>query len=296
MARQIPPGIAFGFSIALALAFSLAISPDTWGSVGDLVGIVDAKGHFQPKARVTKEGAVLRVKKTNPRDKFDALRIRFVFPGRKKAGAMDDLFIQWEKKPNRWGRLWRLGTHRGYDAKTGMFEAPWKTSLSFRILDKSRRSRFKDLPWNRIVRIRLDGKKLLRKPVPERAAEPVTPSPPASPAPQVTPEARSRPVAPPQPVRPAPVPTIDSTAQKALESKYRDLRERVRKLEHEVEVAQQWFYWGPLVALTLSILFCSVALFLTFMRVRHSDASRRLSPPSHSPTRSRSHSGFRRTG
>ncbi len=296
MARQIPPRIDFRFLIALALAFSLAISADTWGSNGDLVGIVDANGHFQPKARITKERAVLRVEKTNPRDKFDALRIRFVFPGREKPGAMDDLFIQWEKKPNRWGRLWRLGIHRGYDAKSGMFEAPWKTSLSFRILDRSRKSRFKGLPWDRIVRIRLDGKKLLRKPAPERAAEPVKPSPPTPPAPQETLEARSPSVAPPQPVPPAPVPSIDSSAQKALERKYLELRERVRKLEHEVEVAQQWFYWGPLVALTLSILFCSVALFLTFMRVTRGEASRRLSPPSQAGSKSRSHSGFRRTG
>jgi hypothetical protein len=74
------------------------------------------------------------------------------------------------------------------------------------------------------------------------------------------------------------------------------LGEKIVRLEQAFAASQRWFYWGPLVALTLSILFCSVALLLTFVRLARGQASN-IPLPSH-PKRVNSsiEDRFRQTG
>jgi hypothetical protein len=84
--------------------------------------------------------------------------------------------------------------------------------------------------------------------------------------------------------------------QEDLKKELDKLSSRVSDVEHAVLLAQRWFYWGPLLALTLSILFSSVALFLTFIRLSRTRNLYGLSSSRHGKVRLGSQDRFRRMG
>jgi len=299
----------------------LGISTGAWGSEGELLGTVTESGRFLPKARILKEGSSVIVTKVDPGDKFDSLRIRFIFPGASRPDAMKDLFIQWEKQPEQWGKLWHIDTHSGYRRDEKLLTASWNSALSFVILDRSRDRRLHAVPWDHTVRMWLDGQPLTRAPLQERAV--------ATPARldhfdnegNAITRTQGTPVATSAPSPPPPAPSIDRTAQQALEQQYQDLtgrmsrlehsvsstvdkglekkyydvRDRVSRLEQSVSTAQKWFFWGPLLSLGLSIVFSSVALFWAFVRLTRSVGPATPSAPYNARVKVHSDHRFRRT-
>ncbi len=270
-------------------------------AIASTVGFVDDEGNFSPKARVNKMGSTIVVRKLDADDKFRSVKIRFIFPGVDKPNSMKGLFIQWEKSPNKLGRQWRLVSHRGFNRRSKVFTGSWVVSRSFLIIDKSRRSSLAQLPWNKIVDIRLNGKPLEPEPKPKPAAapksrpavDPVIAQPQAVQRSTIQSKLQS-----PEVRKPAPlvVPSIDRAAQRELEAKYHQLAREVTRLERAVAVTQRWFYWGPLLALTLSILFSSVALFLTFVRLSKTRGAHTVSLPRYKRVRFRPEDRFRKTG
>ena len=163
----------------------------------------------------------------------------------------------------------------------------WNQSIAFALFDRSRRHLFAGKPWNRILEIRLGGRLLKKKPsvppvesritahadvVPPQAHDPVASAPPAIPAPPPRiPAARPEAAPAPPPISQEGAGSLQDNAINEVLQRQDDLKKELDKLgrrvsdvEHAVMLAQRWFYWGPLLALTLSILFSSVALFLTF--------------------------------
>ncbi|MCA1960853.1 MAG: hypothetical protein LDL33_08650 [Desulfomonile sp.] len=305
----------------ILLALTLGISTSAWGSEGELLGTISESGRFQPKVRILKEGSSVIVTKVDPADKFEMLRIRFIFPGASRPDAMKDLFIQWEKQPEQWGKLWHIDTHRGFQRDEKLFTASWNTALSFVILDRSRDRRLHAVPWDHMIRMWLDGQPLTRAPIQEL--------PVAAPARMdhfdndgnaVT-RTHGTPVTTNVSPQPPPAHSIDRTAQQALEQKYQDLtgrmsrlehsvsttvdkglekkyydiRDRVSRLEHSVSMAQKWFFWGPLLSLVLSIVFSSVALFWAFARLTRSAGPGVSSAPYDARMRVHPDHRFRRT-
>jgi len=306
MSKRPPFRIGLALPVGFFLTILLAAAVNAWGSEGDLMGILDEKGNFVPKASITASSSTVTVTKIKPEEQFDFVAIKFLFPDRDMPGAMKDFFIQWEKAPGKWGKLWKLDGHSGFNNTERLFNGSWKISRSFMILDRSQGSVFRDRPWDQLLEIAIDGKTLIKK----KPQGPVRESPRVESSSSVeidrgsspTNEESEMPEAP-APSNPAPrqalvsaSPSIDRSARKALEQKYLELSEKIVRLEQAFAASQRWFYWGPLVALTLSILFCSVALLLTFVRLARGQSSN-IPLPSHpkrvnSPIEDR----FRQTG
>jgi len=311
---------AAGLLGTIVLALVLTASTSAEGSEGEPLGTLDETGRFLPKVRILKEDSSIVVTKVDPGEKFSTVRIRFIFPGAARPEAMKDIFIQWEKQPEQWGKLWRIDGHRGFHREERVLAASWNSALSFVILDRSRARRLHAVPWDRTIRVWLDGQPLTRPPEREPAV--------ATPARldhvddtngAVRP-AQGAPVATSAPQQPPVAQSIDRTAQQALERKYQDLtermhrieqsvdttvdkglekkyydvRDRVARLEQSVSTAQKWFFWGPLLSLGLSIVFSSVALFWAFVRLTRGPGM----PPAHydASVRSQSDHRIRRAG
>jgi hypothetical protein len=167
------------------------------------------------------------------------------------------------------------------------------------------------------MEIRLDGRLLKAKPPAARAqpkmtteADPATSANDARPAP-VTPATPVVPMAPAPAARPEaapPSPRVDQVGaleasvnevlqrQEDLQKELNTLTHRVSETEHAVVLAQRWFYWGPLLALTLSILFSSVALFLTFIRLSRTRNIHNMPPSRYGKVHLSSQDRFRRMG
>ena len=235
------------------------------------IGVVDRRGVFHPKARVTLDKASLTVRKTNPNAGFDSVALRFTFPGFGRSAA-DRIYIQWEKKPGRWGKQWRLSRHKGYVNAKKTFQAGWSKSLAFSIVDKSGKNYFGALPWDKIVQIRLDGKKLTTRPHPKPKVERKPPQPkPAGLAFERSRPAITRMIIPTGVTgRRSPIPLQGGRSikkLKELEESNKALVQRVIRLELAIGEAKRWFFWGPLAALILSVLFSGTAIFLTYVRL-----------------------------
>ncbi len=266
------------------------------------VGFLDDRGTFVEKAEVSTKGSTIVVRKIKPKDTFASLNLKFIFPGARKPRAMKGLFIQWEKEPGHLGRRWPLDRHRRFDARSATMKTSWNESMAFALLDQSGRRLFAGKPWDRILEIRLEGRLLRKRPsvppvesrisaqadvVPPQKHGPVAPAPPAIPAPPPqVPAARPEAAPAPPPVTSESAGSLQDNAINELLQRQDDLKKELDKLtrrvsdvEHAVMLAQRWFYWGPLLALTLSILFSSVALFLTFIRLSRT-RTRHTTPPS----------------
>lgn len=269
---------------------------------GDRVGFLSERGRFVPKAEITRKGPAIIVRKLNPADKFASLRVRFIYPGVEKPGAMRGLSIQWEKQPHRMGRRWPLNVHRRFNPAERTLETSWSKSLAFVLRDSSDKPVFRGLPWERVIEIQLDGKPLKKQP-PE--PEPKI----AAPAERGSSQATASPAVA-RPARPDPPPAPRVQPEKPVENTLKEIRvnqetlkrdldalsQRVSDVEHAVAVAQRWFYWGPLLALTLSILFSSVALFLTFSRLSRGRRPPTLTSPRYDKVRLNTQNRFRRLG
>jgi hypothetical protein len=292
MPPKFPLGIIF-LSSGFLLAALFFLPLNGWGAGEAPVGILDDNGGFIPKLTVTTKGPAVIFTKTNDEDGFESLKIKFKFPAAGEPGSMRGLFIQWEKEPEKWGKLWRLDLHRGFDAATGELSTRWVNSHSFLLLDRSVNRRLTNRKWDQVVELHLDGKPVIGRPTqPQPSAE--------SRPPAATQEIRREPrqvqdssaVADQRPAPPDPramdrasmkalekkyreladritklEQSVDRAAEKALEKKYVDLKERTSALEQSAAAARKWFFWGPLLALTLSIIFSSVALLFVFVRL-----------------------------
>lgn len=278
--------------LVATVVLALITSTSVWGSGGETLGTLDDTGRFLPKVRILKEGSSIIVSKVDPGERFDSVRIRFIFTGSARANAMRDLFIQWEKQPEQWGKLWRIDGHRGFRREDRLFTAPWNSALSFVVLDRSPDRRLQGVAWDRAIQMWLDGQPLRRPPASKQVA--------SAPARLTHFDDDGNAVRPAQGVAmatgapPPPVaPTIDKTAQQALERKYQDLtdrlnrversvdtavdkglekkyyevRDRIMRLEQSLTTAQRWSFWGPLLSLSLAIIFSSVAIFWAFVRL-----------------------------
>ena len=124
------------------------------------LGIKSSSGRFVPKVHIFKDDSSILVIKKNPREKFGSLKIRFTFPGVKKKGAMDSMYIQWGKGPKQMGRLYPLSKSRSYHEPTKTFESKWTTSQAFRIVNRGKNRSFESSAWNQILHLWLEGKRL----------------------------------------------------------------------------------------------------------------------------------------
>ncbi|MFC1834443.1 hypothetical protein ACFL2Q_06880 [Thermodesulfobacteriota bacterium] len=327
-----PKGYRLRSGPAVIYCLALTIVLLTWttavASEGDVVGFSDAKGTFIPKAAIVKTKSEIRVRKIDPKDKFKSLKLRFVFKGAKKPGSMERASIQWEKKPGKMGKVWPIETHRGFNKQTKVFTAPWEHSFSFIIKDRSRKNLFGEGNWARTVKIWLDGKPLkgrktvttggqtkFQEPKPKASASPHVPDKPrirqqsATAGPTTArPAVRSR--APQSPVNPIHIvaardegsgkaqalTAIDRANHAILEKKIDGLRKRLAGIERELAAAQTWFYWGPLIALTLSVIFTSVTLCFVYVRVSRGRNMQMPSSPRINGTRFRPQGRFRDAG
>ncbi|MEW6114247.1 MAG: hypothetical protein AB1664_19085 [Thermodesulfobacteriota bacterium] len=327
MPARYPRGIALLLSFSFCLTLMVLAMPVP-ASDGVPAGVIDQAGEFLPKLRIVKTPASIEVKKINRDEKFDQVKVRLLVPRGGQARAMRQLSIQWEKAPGKMGRLWPMEIHRGFDAQSGTFTASWSEALSFVLRDRSNRNLFGEASWHRVVQLWLDGKPVviqppaaLESPESGRAMSPEVRSreisePPAREvaqtagsndtipqplaalqAPEVQPPAVPSPPTPLKNSVPAAVAvTVDPGALKDLERKYDRVLRRLEKLEHAVEESQKWFYWGPLLALTLSVLFSSVTLFLTYVRLSRGRGSGIVPPQQVGLTRFRPQGRFRDTG
>jgi hypothetical protein len=288
----------------LLAVFFLQSTLDAGASTGATLGFRDSVGAFIPMCRVKKEGSAIILTKVNPRDSFQSVDVRFVFPRSSRSSDVKGLFIQWEKRPGRMGRQWALEGHRGYSRSKRVFHATWKISPSFKIIDRAASGSFSKSPWDKIISVSIDGRKMVPKPtkapkqpLPDRRQSRV----------EETPLGREKPTR--ASVRPqeraqATLPWSRVMAlQREIETKHRDLLGRIVKLENSVNAAQnsvasiqRWFYWGPLIALTLSILFTCITLFLTFTRLSRSRDPGRMPYTPYSTAKYRPESKFRKRG
>ena len=311
----------------IALITILVFGPHSaWSSEGLELGILQQDRGFAAKARVVQKEDVIRFFKVRPDEKFQSMRLKFVFPGADKPRALHDIFIQWEKEPGKMGRQWPLDRHKGTDLSTRTFKAAWTKSLSFALIDKSKKSRFRGRKWDEAVQLSLEGEKLAEKPPSKREVEVAKPVK----APEPTPEREPEPEplveesvpGPAVALRPsiqtrgpgsgpprvslgrpqlssaviAPVSGVDMSGLKALDRKCELLAQRLSKLERAVITTQRWFYWGPLLALTFSVLFSTVAIFFTYTRLSRDHEPRGLTSPRLSDVRLQPHGKFRDVG
>ncbi|MEW6529587.1 MAG: hypothetical protein AB1473_02050 [Thermodesulfobacteriota bacterium] len=325
MPARYPRGIALLLSFSFCLMLVVLAMPVP-ASDSVPAGVIDQAGEFVPKLHIVKTPAAIEVKKINRDEKFDQVKVRLLVPRGGQVRAMRQLSIQWEKTPGKMGRLWPMETHRGFDAQSGTFTASWSEALSFVLRDRSNRNLFGEASWHRVVQLWLDGKPVVIQPPaapdspgPNRAtgsdgrarevSEPpsrevaqaagsndTVPQPLAAlQAPEVQPPAVPSPPTPLKNSVPAAV-SVDPGALKDLERKYDRVLRRLEKLEHAVEESQKWFYWGPLLALTLAVLFSSVTLFLTYVRLSRGRGSGIVPPQQMGLTRFRPQGRFRDTG
>jgi hypothetical protein len=280
---------ALVFVVVPGLALSSTASP------GEPIGTVDDNGNFLPKVTVMRLGADILVKKLDPDERFDSLRIRFLSPNAEHPEAFERVYIRWEKGPEKWGKDWVLRGHRGFNEGEAVFTAAWGESLAFRLTDRSETQFFANRPWDKVISIWLDGDPVgAAKPPAARQAPPPE-------RPRVT-EVAPRPAPVPQQTAAAVRPrgpaadSIDASSHAALEVQYLDLLERIKKIEQELASTRRRFFWGPVIALSLAILFSSVAILVTYIRLSQGGRSGGL--PSFQPLRLKipSADGFRRNG
>ncbi|MBM4326219.1 MAG: hypothetical protein FJ118_03555 [Deltaproteobacteria bacterium] len=327
MPARYPRGIALLVSFTLCLILVVLEMP-TPASDSVVAGIVDQAGEFVPKLLIGKTPASIEVKKIKGDEQFDQVKVRLLIPRGGQVRAMRQLSIQWERAPGEMGRRWPMETHRGFDPQSGTFAARWSEALSFVLRDRSNRNLFGEAPWHRVVQLWLDGKPVVLQPPPaldRPRANPVSDSEALSRQSSEPPVREDAPTtagandtvsqlsvaaqAPEPPPLPAPPPetiktavpgtavaTVDPAALKDLERKYDRALRRLEKLEHAVEESQKWFYWGPLLALTLAVLFSSVTVFLTYVRLSRGRGPGMPPPQQVGLTRFRPQGRFRDTG
>lgn len=321
-----PNGLKYRIAPLLHAIASIAIlvfwTHSVWSSEGLELGVVKQNHEFAPIARVVQHDSVIQFIKVRSDEKFRSVRIKFVFPGVDKPGALRDIFIQWEKKPGKMGRQWPLDRHKGTDLSTHTFRAAWTRSLSFVLIDKRKKSRFRGRKWDEVVQVSLEGKKLAEKPPPEKKVEIAKPVSAPERAPEPEPIVEESVPGPAVALRPsietrgpgtgprhlpldrpqlspaviAPVSGVDMSGLKALDRKCEQLAQRLSKLERAVLTTQRWFYWGPLLALTFSVLFSTVAIFFTYTRLSRDQEPRGISPSRLSDVRLQPHGKFRDVG
>ncbi|GEM_PF-1933642 len=284
--------------IVFLTVFSL-LTLSAWASTGEVIGYPDSSDAFVSVCRVAKKNSLITVTKINPGDKFKSVELQFVFPGADEPKAMKGIFIQWEKGPGVIGNPRSVPTHRSFDKNRTVLRTPWKRSNSFRIVDKSASQWFRELPWEQILRISVNGRTLVRHRDQTAAVE----------------QARKRAVSLTDRLGGAPrrTPTqagdkraLDlmiariASTQKQIESEQQKLLEKVSKLENTVHsvqkslaVTSKWYYWGPLISLALSIVFTSVTLFLAFTRLSPGRGFRNVSSAGPMRTRDKLNGRFR---
>ncbi len=303
-------GIRDGMNLPLGVlrlvALLLVTVAPCLGSPGEIAGVIAHQGEFEPKVRVTMRGSAIQVTKLDPNESFESVSITFIFRGADRPDAFNDLVIQWEKAAGRMGREWPLASHKGFDSLARLFRNPWQKSNSLRLIDKSGKRFVRDARWQNLIRVSLDGKALVNRP-PVSAAQIVSESDPDPPVALTRPmrtqfPAQSRAEETPQ------LSVGDQSALKILSERYRSLEERLLRLENALamtqnsvtatkdsfETGRRWLYWGPLLALTLAVLFTTVSLYLTFTRLSRGTASRRISLPHHGVPGFSSEKRFRR--
>jgi hypothetical protein len=292
----------------LAIMFSLSAA-HAWGSHGEIAGVMSRNGDFEPKVRVTKEGSSIIVRKIKPEERFDFISVSFVFLGADRPDSLNDMVIQWEKSPGRMGKEWPLMTHKDFNPSARNLTSSWQHSVSFKLIDKSGKRFHRDAGWQSLVRISLNGSALFMRPWPE--------------APGGQPsglEDQDQPAVLPDPLQPRvgtplEVPSkvshsINDLADlKALPDRIRSLEERILRIENAVAMTQnsvaaakeifdtrkRWVYWGPLLAMILSVLFTTVSLYLTFTRLSRGPASRNMPMNNYGMSGFVSEQRFRRT-
>ncbi|MEW6351255.1 MAG: hypothetical protein AB1646_19540 [Thermodesulfobacteriota bacterium] len=275
-------------------------------SPGEIAGVITPQGDFEPKVRVTKQGSVIQVGKLDPNESFSSISLAFVFPSADRREAVDDLFIQWEKNPGSMGREWAVASHKGFRRGDRRLETPWEKSVSFRLIDKSGKRFLRDAPWQSLIRMFLDGKPLVSRPptsVKQSSHKPES----------ISPVSAARPVGTRVPEDGRPHETVQLTAGelsdlKVLSERIRSIEERLLRLENALAMTQKSvtaanesfearsnrLYWGPILALILSVLFTTVSVYLTFTRLSRGTASRRISLPHHGVSGPASQQRFRR--
>ena len=258
--------------ILVSTAFML-MTLNAWALKEEVIGFKDSRGGFVSVCRVAKNNSVITMTKINPGDRFNSVELQFVFPWADEAKAMKGISIQWEKGPGVIGNLKSVPNHRSFDKSRRVLRTTWKRSNSFRIVDKSASETFRESPWEKILRIAVNGRIL----APKRAQDAEIARERQSTVSRAD-HASGSP-------RRAPTDAGDHRAlglmmsrivstQRQIESEQKKLLERVSDLEKTVNgiknslvVTSKWYYWGPLISLGLSILFTSVTLFLAFTRL-----------------------------
>ncbi len=345
-AFRIVPFLFVGFSIT----FAPHIPVSGWSAAPQTAGLQAEKGAFVPKVLITKTDSFILVKKTKPDEKFDSVKMKFVFPGIEKPGAMENIYIQWETDPGKMGKLWPVNKYQRFNSKTNVLESTWSATRSFRIVDRGNGRAFRARDWREIVQIWVDGKSLVkqrtdRKPEPapkpttmredqaKAAAEEMTPPKEEKAAPkpekalpkeekaqlkaekaQPKPESPTAPVLPSGPGAAAPsnppvnrlgpssythgnkgaqrivasspganypnshnaAAKLDESRVPAPEKKNEELLARLSELERKVAETQRWIYFGPLLALTLSLAFAGAVAVVSHILLSR---GRRLQSP-----------------
>lgn len=229
-----------------------ASSPETAGIMGE-------NGGFQPKVVVSQDESSVTVRKLNPKDRFTALEVRFVFPGVESPSATRGLHIQWEKKPHVMGKQWPLEDQRTFQNESKTYHSAWTDSPSFTIADKSGEETFRRYSWDRIVQIKLNGKLLQ----PTKQIAP-TETPFAAVSDGRPDDWDTVPSASPQEDQPAASSHVTesdaSPGPKDLEGKYQELLTRTANLENSVASLRHGREWGSILALVVLGLTAGVAV------------------------------------
>jgi hypothetical protein len=251
--------------VCCILGVAFAVFPGH-GDAGDhLVGIVGDDGTFIGKARVFQNDSSITLTKIDPTEKLGTIEVRFVADGVDENFSTEHVFLQWEKAHGL-GRQWPLEGQKSFDKRQKTYRGTWNESASVTILDRSGGSAFKQREWDNIVRVKINGRRLVRHPpavtsdeseAPSRdpdlgrhvASKAAERSPSASLAvPQVRPRSPSRP---------------SSEAYGSWDhsdQKYEQLLKRIGALENSVASMRTWLLWGPVTVLALAAL-CGVIVW-----------------------------------
>ena len=221
MPYSIGPRIAL-FLVVGCITTWLALCPGLLSAQStQALGIKSTSGKFLPKVHVYKEDSSILVIKKNPREKFASLKIRFTFPGVKRKGAMESVYIQWGKSSKQMGRLYPIINSKFFHEPTKTFDAKWTASQAFRIVNRNKNRTFEAYAWNQVIHMWLNGKRLTmgRSPI-SPAPKPVQTKPQAPGtlkqvrAPSPEPKPRQKTVTPSLgPLKQKPSPAIQNTAQ-----------------------------------------------------------------------------------
>ncbi|MFH0821829.1 MAG: hypothetical protein V2B18_03700 [Pseudomonadota bacterium] len=278
MLERIHQGLALSLPVLLLLTAVLGADMVSDAQAADEVGLLNEGGLFVAKAVVIHKESSITFRKTDPKERFGALRIVFLPPEMKKPDALKGWFIQWEKQPGFFGELWPLENHRRLDPHTRIFSGSWQNSTAFVIIDKANPQPFRGRRWHETIEVHLNGRKLVQRPLSNPASASTgrvaVQEPPSElrtnsdEAPKDRPQFQpaAAPVKVDAPLVPAQV--TDRVSLTALEAKYERLLTRVDELEGALSSGRRWLYFGTILAVTLSVLFSGVALLAVYL-ARH---------------------------